>query len=387
MAVIITHNIEELELDALIAQGYTTIKLYYASTPDGVYADSGATPDPATLAESNTDGPPHEFTFEWASGSPAYWYKVLAFDGASLSDINDSQAFHGGGGTTLKTLRQRLGKMTKTMFVGQTTSAGNVDGTTLICSHARFSRFPDDYFGGFSGADGWSVYIPSTGSWSQITDWVQSTSTFTVSPALSAQIGSGTEFEVSFRFTPEDYKDAINWAIVDCFPILYKPIIDLSIYTEDDLYQYQVPQNIRIVNKVEMESTSNSDSTDSRTKGMPWQEIPFEIIDDGLIRTFEFKNELAEDRRLRIHGTSILTQLYNESDYVEAIDPQIDLILYRAAHKLYADLANTAPSTDVNRYKEQATYYQSLFVENKTKRSRRRRSQRIWGHDARWGAG
>lgn len=384
MAVTIEHTIEELDLDALIAEGYTTLKLYYASLPDGNYQDSGVTPDPATLAESNTDGPPHAFTFDYSSGNPSMWFKVLAYNGAVTSNINDSQPFHGGGGTTLKAIRQRLGKLTNTMFIGTTTSNGAAGGSSAVCTSANFKRFRDDYFGGTTDADGWFFNVPSQTTWTLVSDWVQSTGTFSLSPSTGTQINSSVEFEVMFRWNPDELRDAINWAIVNVFPILAKPVLDLSIYTVEDIYSYQIPQNLRIVNKVEMESDANSTSTDSRTKGMPWREIAFDIIDDGLIRTFEFKRELIEDRRLRIHGTSLLSQLYNDSDYVEVIDPQVDLIIYLAAHRLYALLANTAPSTDVDRFREQSAYYMSLFNDNKTKRAKRRRSQRIWSHDARW---
>ena len=388
MSVTVNYNIEETRLDELIAAGYTTLKLYYASSPDGAFADSGATHTPALLATSNTSGPPHGFTFIYSGGNPAMWFKVVAYDGASTSSLTDADMFHGGGGTTLQRLRQLTGKLMNSLYTGTTTSAGST--TSAVCSHPRFTRRRDDYFGGGgSGEDGWLFNDLTNGDWSEVSDFVGSTGTFTLSPAKTS-VDSGASFEVMNRWTPEDFRDAINWAIVNTYPVLSKPIIDTSIQTADNTWRYQIPNNIRILNKVEIGTVGINDTeTSMAKKWMPWRSVGYTPIDDGLARYIEFKREppFSDDIGgyvLRLTGTTNLAQLYNDTDYVEIIEPQIELIIYMAAHRLYALLPNNGASSDIDRWKDQSNYYMALYNEFKKNFGSRRKSKKWWQHDAKW---
>jgi len=388
MGITINFPVDELQLDDLIADGWTTLKLYYSNSPEGPYTDSGTSPN-QDLATANTAGPPHLFTFGFSGGNAAQWFKVVAYNGSTTSSLNDAQAFHGGGGTTLQAIRQKMGKLMKLMHVGTTDSTGAGDGSTAICTTSTFRRFRDNYFGGGTGVDGWFFNNLSTSEWTVINGWTQSTGLFNFSPSLSAQVGSGVNFEVMARWTPDEYRDAINWAIEECYPTLSKPVVDTSLSTIEDansnfIFQYTIPFNIRILNKVEIEDTNNSDNTDSRIHGMPWRQISYGEIDDGLTRSIEFKQKLDVDRRLRFTGTSFLSQLYNDSDYVEIVGAQVNLLVYRATERLYSAQSNIDPSSDVDRWRDQASYYLALYNENKGKRATRRKSKKMWQHDAQW---
>lgn len=381
MSVTVNFSADELDLDTWIADGWTTLKLYSASSPDGSFTDTGLSPTPTLLSTANTAGPPHDFTFAYSGGNAAMWFKVVLYNGATTTNLNDASAFHGGGGTTLQVIRQRIGKLTHNMQIGATTSAGGVGGNTAICTTANFTRFRDDYFGGGTGVDGWFFNNLGTNTWTVVSDWTQSTGTFTFSPVFAAQVGSAVSFEVSNRWTPDEYRDAINWAIVSSYPVLSKPIVDTSIVTVDNIMTYSIPNNIRILNKIEIET--DRDTIDNAA-GMPWRQVTYGEIDDGLSRSVEFKHELSSGRRLRFTGTTMLNQLYNDSDYVEVIDPQVDLIVYLAAHRLYAMLANTDTGSDIDRVQQQATYYMTLYNEGKTKHSSRRKSKKIWSSGSQW---
>lgn len=384
MGITIKKSLDELQLLDMQDQGYTTLALYVSNSPEGPYEDTGVTPDPATLAAAVTAEVPYIFEFAYGSGNASQWFKVLGTDGVTTSALTDSQAFHGGGGTNLETIRQKIGKITHTMHIGATTSNGAADGSTAIADYAKFRRFRDDYFGGTVGADGWIFNNLTTDTWTIVSDWTQSTGTFTFSPEFAAQVASGTSFEVMARWTPDEYRDAINWAIVNSYPTLSKPVIDTDTLTEEDIFEYPIPNSIKILNKVEIESTSFSDSTDTRTRGLPWREIAYEELDDGLNRKVAFKRELDDGRRLRMTGTTMLSQLYNDSDYVEIIDPQVDIIVYLAAHRLYALLANTDASADVQRFNDQSAYFLSMYEQTKRAKASRRKPKRMWQHDARW---
>lgn len=386
MAITIQHALDELQLLDLQDQGYTTLALYYSNSPEGPYTDTAVTPDPATLAAAVVATTPYIFEFAYGSGNASQWFKVVASDGAAISALTDSQAFHGGGGTNLETIRQKIGKITNTMHIGTTTANGNVGGTTAYADYAKFRRYRDDYFGGATGADGWIWNNLSTDTWSIVSDWEQATGLFTFSPAFAAQVSSGTSFEVMTRWTPDEYRDAINWAITNAYPVLSKPVIDTGTLSQEDIFEYPIPNSMKILNKVEIESTSFSDSTDTRTRGLPWRSIPYEELDDGLNRKIAFKRELDDGRRLRLTGTTMLSQVYNDTDFVEIVDPQVDIIVYLAAHRLYTLLVNSDASSDIQRYTQQAAYFMSMYESAKRVKATRRKPKTIWGHDARWAA-
>lgn len=385
MGITINHSLDELQLLDLQDQGYTTLSLYYSNTPEGPYLDSSVTPDPATLAAAVTAGLPYQFSFSFSSGNASQWFKVVASDGSSISDLRDSQPFHGGGGTSLQVIRQRIGKLTNTMYVGTTTSNGAADGSTAIANYAKFTRWRDDYFGGGTGIDGWIFNLPDDEEWTVVSDWTQSSGTFGLTPSATGQILSGTSFEVMNRWSPDEYRDAINWAIVNCYPILSKPVIETSVLTEEDIFSYAIPNSIKILNKVEIER-NNTDTTitDSRTRGHPWRQIAYYPVDDSLNRSIEFKRELDDGRRIRLTGTTTLSQLYYDSDFVEIVDPHVDLIVFYAAYRLYTLLTNTDAASDVDRARAQAEIYLRMYEEAKRTKATRRKSKKIWSHDPMW---
>lgn len=379
-----------IDINILIDQGYTSLALYFSNTPEGPYEDSGVTSDPATLAALVLAGEPYLSTFAYASGNASQWFKVLAKDGATTSSLNDALAFHGGGGTNLERIRRKIGKLIKCVEIGTTTSNGVSDGSTAICQQPTFTRRRDSYFGGSGfGEDGHIFYRNDTDEWTEIVGWDQSTGQFQFNPAFSTQVMQDTSFEVYSRFTPDEIRDDINWAITNTFPTLSRPVVDLSIVTEDNVWQYDIPNNIKILNNVEVESKINNDETNHNSKGHPWRAVPYEDWIDGLSRKIEFLREPPfEDNfggyRLRLTGTTLLNYLYYDSDYVEVIEPQVELICYLAAYKLYLDLTNTSSSNDKDLYKEQAAAYLSLYEQFKKTMGTRRRSRRNWSRDSKW---
>lgn len=387
MSVTVNYSLEETQLQDLIDSGYTTLALYYASSPDGQFQSAAVTPSPATLAAAKTAGEPYNFTFTYTNGNPALWFKVVASDGSNTTGLNDAETFHGGGGTTLQRIRQMTGKLMHGLYTGTTTSNGST--TTAICAHPRFTRRRDNYFGDTTtGTDGWLFHNLSTGEWTEITGFTASTGTFTLSPAI-ASVGNGVNFEIMSRWTPEEYRDAINWAIVNTYPTLSKPVIDTSIVTEKNKFRYQVPNNIRILNNVELGTMDNDSETSLTSKWHPWRKMPYTPYDDGLNRYLEFKREPPFDEEvggyvLRLTGTAALSQLYSDTDYVEVVEPQVELIIYMAAHRLYSLLPNDAASSDIDRWSAQSQYYLALYNEFKKSFGARRKPKTMWQQDARW---
>lgn len=370
MSITIDYPVDELQLGVLIDEGWSALTLWVANSPDGVYTNAGVASVPATLSAA-ADDEDYTFTFEYGAGNDAQWYKVRAYDGSSnYSDINASKPFHGGGGTTLTVLRQKLGEMVNDMMVTTTTSSGST--TSAVAATREAKRRADGYFVG--------KYLHDTaqGDWSIVSAFTNSTGTFTLDPALPSAVADEAAIEVSTRWTPDEYRDAINWAVAASFPELGRPAVNTGLRTVSNQYVYQVPADILRVSRVEIASQTNLTSTDPAVHGQPWQNFPFRRHKDGLRRFIELKRNPPDGRRLRIIGEAQLSRVYSDSDYVEMVDPQVDLLLYHAAYYLYNKLANTAPSSDVDRYREMAQHFLGLYEAKKGQYSSGRPAIMIW---------
>lgn len=91
-------------------------------------------------------------------------------------------------------------------------TAAATGGSTTTVVDSKLSRFADDYFNGLQ------VYIKAAGgaapagetAW--VTDFVSSTGTLTISPALTAAVESGDTYQIYFRVTKDDIDEVLNTA-------------------------------------------------------------------------------------------------------------------------------------------------------------------------------
>ena len=373
MAVTVDIALDPIKLEDLQDAGYTTLTLWVAASPDGSYSNSGASVSPVSLAlmESTED---FTATFTYSAGTGALWGKVRAYNGSTYTALSDASPFHFGGGTTLAVLRQKLGEEIKDMRRGTAVATTNTTSTTT--TDVDLLRFPDDYF------NSWFLHDTTLSLWSVVSDWVQSTGVLTNSPAITGKAAADT-FELTRRFSPDEYRKAINRALVDCYPVLHRPIVATGVQTATNYYQYDVPNDIRKINSVEVESSQNITSEVQTTRGQPWTQVPFSAIKDGLTQVIEVKSQYTPERRLRIRGIGTLSQLYNDSDYVEAIEPQTELIIYYAAFRLYRGLAaEAAASSDTDRYTSLANHYLGQAAEMKKEWVMGRPPMRFWGSES-----
>lgn len=379
MSVTVSYPVDIVQLDAWIDDGFTTLTLWVANTPDGAYANSGVTPSPTTLALM-VSGETYTATFTYSAGSGGLWGKVRAYDGANYSDLNLSKPFHFGNGTTLAYARQRLGKMLDDLITGTTTSSGGT--TSAITTNVNVVRWPNDWFNGrfFNRTSG-------TEEWTQVSDFAVSagSATITLSPAV-ASVGSGVTFEVTKYWTPDQYRDAINWAIVTSYPVLSRNIVNTSLRTPlasaDDIFEITIPYDIREVYSIEISALNQTTILTQASNGQPWAQLPFEILRDGLVQWASFLRQPADDRRLRIRGSGILSPVYNDTDTIEIVEPQLTLLCYLAAHYLFRLLPPADASTDIDRWKELADYYMQMYERESNKFGIQRPAKRTWGHDS-----
>lgn len=136
--------------------------------------------------------------------------------------------------TTLKDIRERIGLsgFCDDTVVSQTTSLGTT--TTLFDSTLKQS---DDWWN-------YATVLILTGtnaaSVRPVTDWTQSTSQFTVSPAFSAVVASGVQYEVHRESHPHEKNNAINEAIRAGGQRWTRKIEDASLTLDSDTYTYSL---------------------------------------------------------------------------------------------------------------------------------------------------
>jgi len=374
MSITITYPISAAALGVLSDAGYTTMRLWYSNYPDGpwAYASLEATATIAATIAADTDALAYTFTFEHTAGNAGQHFRVRPWDGSQYADINDSPPFPGGGGYTAAYIRRVTGLLLGDLVVG---SADSGSTTSAVTSTLDIIKEPDDHYNGkfFNNL--------TSGDKTIVSDWVQSTKTFTLSPAITS-IAADDGFEITGRWTPEEYRVAINEAIKSSYPVLNRNIVHEGYLTEEDVFSYNVPGDIRTVSKVEI-----GDISDSTTNNHPWREIPFKAFKDGLTRKIEFKRNppYSEGQRpIRIWGTGPLQQVYEDSDLVEVDDHQVLLLSYKTAFHLYTLKAAKAASTDRAYFQEMAKFYLSLYNENAKSAGSGRQPRRNWSQTARW---
>jgi len=245
-----------------------------------------------------------------------------------------------------------------------------------VLAGTDLTRFADSFF------NSWFLNDTTQKLWAPIGTWTNSTATATVPLGITGAV-SGDSVELTRRFTPDEYRKALNWAIVSAYPVLNKTIVNTSVETQVTFYRYEVPQDIISVSSVEIESGAFISNTDSHIRGMPWKQVPFRITKDGLYRTIELGSYLTPGRRLRIIGTGPMSQLYNDSDFIEEIEPQLDLLVYFAAYRLYRTLVNDSASSDIDRYAQLADHYMQRAQMLKDSYMQSRPAKRMWSEDVR----
>ncbi len=136
--------------------------------------------------------------------------------------------------TTLKDIRERLGL---NGFASDTTvSAATSLGTTTTLIDDTLKQ-PDDWW------NYGSILIltgANAGQVRYVTDWVQSTSTFTLDRALSAAVASAVQYEVHRLMHPYDKNNAINEAIRASGNRWTRKIEDASLTLDSDTYTYDL---------------------------------------------------------------------------------------------------------------------------------------------------
>jgi hypothetical protein len=245
--------------------------------------------------------------------------------------------------TTLKDIRQRIGL--NGFFADTVVSAATSLGTTTTLIDTAHKQ-PDDWWNG-------GVILILTGDNAgqvrYITDWVQSTSTFTLDRALSAAVASGVQYEIHRLSHPYDKNNAANEAIRAAALRWARRIEDTTLTFATNTFTYSLDSLT-----VEMDTNLGIDYVMYDT-GATGTGVPYALYDDDAwtIRTSASTHTLQVQDVPRNGATMRLvyrvrpSQLQSDSDLLLPQDESFyNYVVSKATAILFRQRAGVDPSSD-----------------------------------------
>ena len=147
-------------------------------------------------------------------------------------------------GRTRQQLRQSIGYNLGALTAATVTSNGST--TTLIDNLVR---------GGDDSQNGKWIYYTTSGSNSEkvtrVSDYVQSTTTMTLSPALAASTAANDTYEIwDDAYSPSVINEFINQSIIDATGHAYDPVEKLDLHGDGYTARFDVPSGMSRISKV-----------------------------------------------------------------------------------------------------------------------------------------
>ena len=155
-------------------------------------------------------------------------------------------------GRTRQQLRQSIGYNLGALTAATVTSNGST--TTLIDNLVR---------GGDDSQNGKWIYYTTSGSNSEkvtrVSDYVQSSTTMTLSPALAASTAADDTYEVwDDAYSPSIINEFINQAIIDATGHAYDPVEKLDLHGDGHSARLDIPSGISMVSRVDYRAAVDS---------------------------------------------------------------------------------------------------------------------------------
>jgi hypothetical protein len=155
-------------------------------------------------------------------------------------------------GRTRQQLRQSIGYNLGALTAATVTSNGST--TTLIDNLVR---------GGDDSQNGKWIYYTTSGNNSEkvtrVSDYVQSSTTMTLSPALAASTAADDTYEVwDDAYSPSIINEFINQAIIDATGHAYDPVEKLDLHGDGHSARLDIPSGISMVSRVDYRAAVDS---------------------------------------------------------------------------------------------------------------------------------
>lgn len=156
--------------------------------------------------------------------------------------------------TSKATAHQALARRAGDWWNFTTTSIGNAGKTTAVAAEliGWGDDFPKDRYTLLTSGN-------NAGEWRRISDFTSSSGTITVVTAYTNQVASGVTGELHV-FRPDLYTTAINHAIVDAYPAVYKPVTGFALTRSGGQAWYGTPRGMRDIVRVSYSTGSEKAS-------------------------------------------------------------------------------------------------------------------------------
>lgn len=155
-------------------------------------------------------------------------------------------------------------------------------------------------------------------------------------------------------YTSLDILDALNAGIDASFPIVYKPVLDVSLAIDSDVYEYTVPNMpstttpIPIISSVELKESGELDYRATRS----W------VIRRGATPKIVFKRLFPASATVRVNGYGPFPKLASTADSLDALWPlnaDYPLVEFAASYLLtMGEAQRLRRDANVNDQREQA---------------------------------
>lgn len=221
-----------------------------------------------------------------------------------------------------------------------TSSDGDASGNTFVAV-GLLDNFPTDL------AEIW-VYDPTQLEARRIVNYDEPEGICLVNRPFSAQVASGATLYIFRRFSPENYDDALRQAVEDCYPYLAQKVVDTSLTTVANQYDYTIPATIK-----SMERMDGATVEIEVTPGKPYVEL--RLWDTRTVLTTSTQSytlvlnphEFLAGKTLRLTGLAPLAYPAADSDSLPIDAPQTTLLSLMVIKALYEQVQG-APGGDAN---------------------------------------
>lgn len=191
--------------------------------------------------------------------------------------------------------------------------------------------------------------------------WNHNNNTLTLfSPGFPAAVTAEGVYEIHTRLRRERYREALNQAIMSLQLSWFRPIIDESIVTVVNNWEYELPSSVKWVNinRIELQSIIGNDNLVGYpyrdVTGYNWRVDRYVAADRSVRYVLKFMNQPPPDRILRIFGDASQTLLTRDDDLLilddQWAEPARNYILMYAQWLCLGWEGNRQPAGQSERY-------------------------------------
>ncbi len=132
-------------------------------------------------------------------------------------------------------------------------------------------------------------------------------------------------------------------------------------------YRYHLPPTLTRLAQAWLQTNANvegeEDPCDDLSEMEPMTELlDWKIEDDGTDKVIAFKYPHTTGRKLRLIGTTYLTQPTSDSATTEIDEPQTDLVVAHAAYMIYSRGLGVLPAGDLTRVERLADFWEKEYL-------------------------